>query len=148
MSITRWQPFSELMSLREMMDRLFEETFFAPTRVTRAGVMTLPIDMYETDKDIVVRAPLPGVTPQDVEITVSGDTLTIRGELKRDETIKREDYIHQEWRYGAFTRSVTLPKPVQADKAEARFENGVLTLTLPKAEEAKVRRIEIIGAKA
>lgn len=143
MSLTRWQPFADLMSLRDAMDRLFEETFLQPVRAGRAGAMTLPIDMHETDKDLVIRAPLPGVKPEDVEITVSGDTLTIRGELKRDETQKRENYFYQEWRYGAFARSVTLPKPVQADKATARFENGVLTLTLPKAEEAKVRRITV-----
>jgi HSP20 family protein len=139
----RWQPFSELMSLRDAMDRLFDEMFFQPTRTGRAGAMTLPIDMHETDKDLIVRAPLPGVKPEDVEITVSGDTLTIRGELKRDEKVQRENYFYQEWRYGQFTRTVALPKAVQADKASAHFEDGVLTLTLPKAEEAKVRRIEI-----
>lgn len=148
MSLTRWQPLSDLISLRDMMDRLFEDTFFQPVRGARGGAMALPVDVHETDKDVVVRAPLPGVKPEDVEITVSGDTLMIRGELKRDEAVKRDSYVYQEWHYGQFARALQLPKPVQADKAEARFENGVLVLTLPKAEEAKARRIEIRGAKA
>lgn len=147
MSLIRWQPFSDLASLRDMMDRLFEETFFPSVHGVR-GAMTLPIDMHETDKDIVVRAPLPGVKPQDVEITVSGDTLLIRGEVKRDESIKRENYIYQEWRYGQFARALQLPKAVQADKAEARYENGVLVLTLPKAAEAQARRITVKEAKS
>lgn len=145
MTLIRWQPLSDLMSLHHAMDRRFDETFFQPGRLLRAGAWGVPVDVYETDSELVVRAPLPGVKPEEVEITVSGDTAMIRGEVRRDESIKREDYIHQEWRYGQFARHITLPQAVQADKAEARFENGVLTLTLPKAEGAKVRRVPVKG---
>ena len=93
------------------MDRLFEDSFVSPSRVLGAfgpGVTT-PIDMYHTGKDVVVKATLPGVKPEEVDITITGDTLTIKGEAKADEEVKREDYLYQEHRYGVFSRSVTLP---------------------------------------
>ena len=111
MSITRWQPFTELMSLRQAMDRLFEDSFVSPSRILGifgAGVTT-PIDMYHTANDVVVKAPLPGVKPEEVDVTITGDTLTIKGETKAKEEVKREDYLYREHRYDAFSRSVTLP---------------------------------------
>ena len=101
------------------------------------------MDMYQTDNDVVVKASLPGVKREEVEVTVTGDTLTIKGETKAEEEVKRENYFRQERRYGAFNRSVTIPVPVQGDKAEATFQDGVLTITLPKAEEVKPKRINI-----
>ncbi len=141
MSIRRWEPFSELMSLREAMDRFFEEGFTraAPWR----AFVTPAVDMYQTDKDVVVKASLPGVKPDDLEISVVGDSLTIKGETKGEEKIAREDYFYQERRFGSFARTLTLPVPVQTDKAEAKFEDGVLTLTLPKAEAVKAKKIAI-----
>jgi len=141
MAIRRWEPFTELASLREAMDRLFEETWPRPFEALRPG--GLAVDMYETDKDIVVKANVPGVRPEDIDISVVGETLTIRGERKAEERVEQANYFYQERRFGAFSRSLTLPAPVQTDKADARFENGVLTLTLPKAEEAKAKKIEI-----
>jgi HSP20 family protein len=143
MSIRRWEPFNDLMSMRDALDRLFEERFRAPAEW---GTMTSPaIDMYQTDKDVVVRASLPGVKPEDIDISVLGDMLTIKGELKSEETVNREDYYYQERRHGAFSRALSLPVPVQPDQAEAKFEHGVLTLTLPKAEQAMAKKIEIKG---
>jgi HSP20 family protein len=146
MALTRWDPFREMMSLRDAMDRLFEESFVRPSRwlVPRLeGAGTLHIDLYETDEAVVLKAPIAGVQPEDLDISIAGDTLTIKGETTAEEEIKRENYYCQERRFGAFSRSVTLPVPVVAEEAEATFENGVLTLTLPKAEEIKPKAIKV-----
>jgi len=105
------------------------------------------VDIYETKDDVVVKASLPGVKPEDIEVSVVGDTLTIKGEVKEEKDIKEENYIRKERRYGSFCRSFTLPVSVDADKATAEFENGVLTLTLPKAEEVKPKTIAIKAKK-
>ena len=143
MSVARWDPFREMMSLRQAMDRLFEDGFQTGALYPAVEAGTIPVDMYQTDNDLVVKAPLPGVKPEQVEITITGDTLTIRGESRADQEIKRENYFRQERRYGSFARSLTIPVPVQAEKAEATFEHGVLTLTLPKAAEARPRQIKV-----
>ena len=145
MSIRRWEPFTELMSLRQAMDRLLEDSFIRPSRlVSLFGEETHPaIDVYQTESEVVVKASLPGVKPDDVDISITGDTLTIKGETKVEEEVKKENYLYQERRYGGFTRSITLPATLQTDKAEATFENGVVTLTIPKAEEAKPKTIKI-----
>lgn len=141
MSIIRWDPFSEL---RQTVDRVLDESF-RPFRFLTgvAELGEIPLDMYQTANDVVVKAALPGVQPEQVDITISGDLLTIKGETRVEEEIKREDYFRQERRYGAFSRSVTLPGSLKSEKAEASFENGILTLTIPKAEEAKPRAIKI-----
>jgi len=135
-SLVRYRPFTG--SLRWAMDRVFDERFFAPYRFLTFGTGEVtPLDMYHTEKEVVVRAALPGVKPEEVDISITGDTLTIKGETKAEEKIEREDYLYQEHQYGAFCRSVALPSKLQTDKAEASFENGILTLTIPKSEEAK-----------
>jgi HSP20 family protein len=103
----------------------------------------VPLDLYETDDAVVARATLPGVKPEDLEITVSGDTLTIRGERQHEEKEKKQNYYRQESWHGTFARSVALPTQVNADRAEAVFENGVLKLTIPKAESAKPKTIKV-----
>ena len=145
MSIVRWEPFSDLMSLREAMDRLFEESFVRPgNRMLAAdGSYELALDMFETDNEVIITASLPGVKPEDVDISITGDTLTIKGETKFETKIEKANYLRQERRYGAFTRTIALPMPVQADKAEAKFKDGVLTLSIPKAEEAKPKTIKV-----
>ncbi|MCL5026338.1 MAG: Hsp20/alpha crystallin family protein [Chloroflexi bacterium] len=145
MAIRRWEPFSDLMSLREAMDRLFEESFVRPTRIMPSVeyARIVPVDMYQTPNEIVVKASLPGIKPEDVDISVIGDTLTIKGQTKSTEEVKEENFIRRELRYGAFEREMTLPASVQAEKAEASFENGVLTLKIPKAEEAKPKQIKV-----
>jgi len=143
--LIRWEPFRDLISLREAMDRLFEESFVWPRAgwLTPLGPETLAVDMYETDEDVVVKTSVPGVKPEDIDITITGDTLTIKGETKAEEKVERANYIRQERRYGAFSRSLTLPTSVVAEKAKAEFENGVLTLILPKAEEVKPKTIKV-----
>ena len=144
MSIRRWEPFGDLVSLREAMDRLFEDSLVRPSRLfAEAWAEGLAVDMYQTDNDVVIKASLPGVKQEEVDITITGDTLTIKGETKAEEEVKRENYFRQERRYGAFSRSVSIPVPVRGDKAEATFRDGVLTITLPKAEEVKPKRISI-----
>jgi len=143
MNLVRWEPFDQLMSLRQAMDKLFEESFVTPSRAFGGFGVAMPIDMYQTENEVVVKTALPGVKPEDIDITITGDTLHIRGENKADEKIKREDYIYQEQRYGAFSRSITLPSGLDTDKAEAKFEDGILTLTIPKSEEVKPKSIKI-----
>ena len=144
-NIVRWEPFRDLITLREAMDRLFEESFIRPRVGWMAplGAGALAVDMYETDQDVVIKSSVPGVKPEDLDITITGDTLTIKGETKAEEKVEKANYIRQECRYGAFRRSLTLPTTVVAEKAKAEFENGVLTLTLPKAEEVKPKSIKV-----
>jgi HSP20 family protein len=144
-NLVRWEPFRELMSLREAMDRLFEDSFVRPRAglLAPAGVEALAVDMYETDDAIVVKSAIPGVKPADVDVSITGDTVTIKGETKAEEEIKEENYMRRERRYGSFCRSLTIPIPVVSDKAEAEFEDGILTLTLPKAEEVRPKAIKV-----
>lgn len=145
MAIERWHPLTDLMSLRQAMDRLFEDSFVRPSRALAAiGEVAAPaLDVYQTANEVVVKAALPGLKPEDVSIDITGDTLTIKGESKAEQEIKREDYLYQERRYGTFSRKVVLPSGLEPDKAEATMEDGVLTLTIPKAEEVKPKAIQI-----
>ncbi|MCD6453405.1 MAG: Hsp20/alpha crystallin family protein [Dehalococcoidales bacterium] len=145
MAIEKWQPLSELMSLRQAMDRLFEDSFVRPSRLlpTVGEVVTPALDVYQTSNEVVVKASLPGIKPEDVSIDIAGDILTIKGESKSEQETKREDYLYRERRYGAFSRSVVLPGGLQSDKAEATVEDGILTLIIPKAEEAKPKTIKV-----
>jgi len=145
MSLIRWEPFEGLMTLRDAMDRLFEESFVRPFGGTlfRQDASILPIDMYETENEVVVKASVPGIKPEELDIQVRGDTLTIRGETKSEEEKLQGTWHYKERRYGTFCRSMSLPSGVNADAAQATFENGVLTLTLPKIEEAKPKIIRV-----
>jgi len=144
-SLVRWEPFRELISLREAMDRLFEESFVRPWSrwpgFAEEGV--LPVDIYETEDSVVVEASIPGVKPEDIDVSITGDTLTIKGETRAERKVERENYIRQERRYGSFCRAVTLPGGLKTDKAEAEFQNGVLTITFPKTEEVKPKSIKV-----
>jgi len=141
-NLIRWEPMREMMTLREAMDRLFDEAFTRP--LSLSGVSAMPaIDMYQTDDEVVVKAALPGLKADDVQISVTGDLLTLRGEFKQENEKKDATYHIREHRYGSFERSIMLPTDVQTDKAKADFENGVLTITLPKAEAVKPKTITI-----
>ncbi len=147
--LVRWDPFREVVSLREAMDRLLDEAFTRPLSLSLGeNLAWMPqIDMYQTEDKVVVKATVPGVKPEDLHITVTGDVLTIRGEVKQEEEIKDASYHIRERRYGTFSRSLPLPVPVVIDKAKAEFENGILTLTLPKAEEVRPKTIEVKAKK-
>ena len=143
---TRFDPLTEMVSLRSAMDRLFEDSFVNPTSWRTIGggdTVNAPIDVHETADEIVVNASLPGMKAEDVEITMTGQTLTLRGEFKADEEVKREQYLYRERRFGSFSRTIQLPVRVQGDRAKATFTDGVLTLSIPKAEEVKPRQIRI-----
>jgi HSP20 family protein len=141
--LTRWQPARrEMMSLREAMDRLFDDAFTRPLNMFD-GWDTPLVDLYETQDDVVVKATLPGIDPDDLNITISNDVLTIQGETEREEEIDEGSYHLREQHYGTLSRSLQLPTTVNADEAHAEFKNGILTLTIPKVEEARPKVIEI-----
>jgi len=141
-SIVRWDPFREMMSLRDVMDRLVDDAFVRPT--SGLGMLHSPaVDMIENEDEVVVKASLPGVRSDDINISVTGDALTIRGEMKSERDEEKDNYIFRERRSGSFSRSLALPTAVVADKAKAEFENGILTLSLPKAEEVKPKTITV-----
>jgi len=148
MSIMRWRPGRELAAIRDEMNRLFDDFFSGfPFPERRRGLMegewAPTVDVAETDENIVVTAELPGVKQNDVEISVINDVLTLKGEKKEEKEIKKENYHRIERSYGSFQRSITLPTGVQADKAKATYKDGVLTVTIPKVEEAKPKSIKI-----
>jgi HSP20 family protein len=144
-SLMRWDPFRDTLSLRNAMDRLFEDSFVTPHLgwIAPASAAGMALDVYETKEQVVIKAALPGVKPEETEVTITGDTLTIRGESKEEKEVKEESYIRKERHFGSFARSVTLPAGLEADKAEATFENGVLTLKIPKSEQVKPRSIKV-----
>ncbi len=142
-SMMPWEPSRDIVSLRDMMDRLFEDAFVTPRGVVTLRGGELALDMYETKDAVLVKTALPGVKPEDVDISVTGDTLTIRGETQQEEENKEGNYIRRERRYGEFARTVTLPSGLQVDKAEASFDNGMLTLKIPKSEQAKPKSIKV-----
>ena len=145
MAIERWHPFTELMSLRQAMNRLFDDSFIRPSRIlsTLGEAGTPNLDVYQTCNEVVVKAALSGLKPEDVSIDITGETLTMKEESKAEQEVKKEDYLYQERCYGAFSRSVVLRSGLKADKAEATMEDGVLTLTIPKAEEVKPKAIKL-----
>ena len=144
MLLQRWDPFREMISLREAMDRLIRDGFVGSGNwLPASGGQSVAFDVHESEDAYVLKAELPGVKPDQTEILVQGNTVTIRGERKADEERQEKGYLLREHQYGAFRRALTLPVAINADQAEAQFENGVLTLTLPKAEEAKPKAIKV-----
>ena len=143
-NLMRWEPAREMMTLREAMDRLFDDAFTRPLSVRDGWSMASPaIDMYQTDNEVVVRASIPGIKAEEVQINVTGDVLTLKGEVNQEEERKDRAWHIREQRFGSFERSVALPTSVKSDQAEAVFENGILTITLPKADEVKPLTINI-----
>jgi HSP20 family protein len=145
-NITRYNPYGELVTLRDAMGRLFEDSFVSPLtwRQLDGEMLNPAVDVHQTGDEIIVTASLPGLKADDVDITITGQTLAMRGEFKTDEKIDRDQYLYRERRYGTFHRQIELPVRVQGDAATATFENGVLTLKIPKAEEVKPRQIKVM----
>ena len=146
-SMIRWEPFRELSTFHDRMERLFNEVtghFARPNESDlTAGLWNPPVDVYETNDSIVMKADLPDVKQNEVDISVDGNTLTIKGERKREKEINEKSYYRSERIYGSFVRSFTLPGTVDPEKIEATFTNGVLKLTLPKREETKPKQIKV-----
>lgn len=144
--LSRWDPFSEMTSLRDAMSRLMESAFVSPTSTgSAAELLAVPADVWENENEYIVEASLPGVRPDDVNISVQGDVLTIEGEHKPRKAREGDRFLFGEQRHGRFARSFGFNAPVNADQAHAHFENGVLHLTVPKADAAKPKQIRISG---
>ena len=143
--IRRPSPFGELVSLRQAMDRLFEDSFVRPARLWSSATWEgmLPLDIRNDRDELTVEAALPGLKPEDVEITVEAGTLTIHADSQAERRAESGEYLVQEIRRGEISRTVTLPTGLEPDRAKATFENGVLTLRIPRAEEVKPRQIRI-----
>ncbi len=148
--VVRWEPFNEMVSLRDAMNRLFEDSFIRPSLWPlpfEDNGRVLPVDVLETKDHIQIVASVPGFKPEDIDVSVTGETLTLKGEFKAETKQEEGNYLRKERRFGSFQRTVTLPAGVVAEKAKAEFENGVLTLTLPKAEQAKPKTIKVTVKK-
>jgi HSP20 family protein len=146
MTLTRRpSPFSEVATLRQAMDRLFDDTVFRPlTAYSRPGDLArLPLDVRTTPDALFVEAALPGIAPEDVDITVENGTLTIRAEDRAEHSEEEKGWVIREISRGSVMRTVTLPTGLEADKAEATFEHGILKLRIPKAEQVKPKQIRI-----
>ena len=140
-----WEPYREMLSLRDAMNRLFEESFLRPGSFgMETTPMNAPLDVYETESEVVLKAAVPGMKPEDLDVSITGDVLTIKGEYKQEpDAEKTRNYIRQERRYGSFSRTLTLPTAIDANNVTATFENGVLTLEMPKKEEVKAKSVKI-----
>lgn len=142
-NLSRWEPVRDFLSLRDAMDQMFDEMITNPENSMNLRQLSPAIDMFQTDDEVVIRASLPGMKSEDIKISITGDVLTMQGELQEESEEKKPTYHFRERRWGSFSRSISLPAPVKADKAKAEFEAGVLTLKLPKAEEVKPKTISV-----
>lgn len=149
MAMNRWDPFSELVTLRQAMDRLFDQSFIRPERAGArelAGARTMPIDLYEREGDYILKAYLPGVKAEDVDIDADRGTITIKahipGEAEQEEA-RNYNWLVNELGYGDVIRTIALPAVIDAGKIEASVQDGILTVSIPKAEEAKPKKIAV-----
>jgi HSP20 family protein len=145
MAVVRWEPIRELGTLQSEMNRLFNTVFEGPTATDQRGMRRWApaMDVLENEDHFVLRADLPGMTEEDVSIEVEDQTLTISGERKSESELKEEGYHRVERAFGAFSRSLTLPKGVDPEAVEASFDRGVLEVRIPKPEERKPRKVAI-----
>jgi HSP20 family protein len=150
MAIVRWEPFRDLLATQRDFDRLFKEAFSPISGETEQSTRAWapPVDIYETADNIVLKAELPGIDPQDLAIRVEDNTLYLKGERKFEKEVKEEDYHRVERSYGAFSRSFSLPSSIDTDKVKAEYKDGLLTLTLPKREVVKPKTIKIDVSKS
>lgn len=145
-TLVRWDPFRDLVSIQDELNRLFGRTYTGsvePMRPAAAGSWMPSMDVYETPDKIVAKLELPGIEPGAVEVSVEDSTLTVTGAREFSSEVKEEEYHRVERRYGSFTRSITLPQTVDTDKVEASFDKGVLTIEVPKVERAKPKKIRV-----
>jgi len=145
MAVVKWDPFRDLVSIQDRMNRLFEQTLSRSRgeEGVTATTWTPAVDIYETADTIVMKAELPGVTREDIHIQIDGSTLTLKGERRFARDVQEESYLRIERAYGSFYRSFALPATVQQESVRAVLKDGVLELTLPKAEDSKPKRISV-----
>lgn len=149
-NIVRFDPFEDLTRLQREVNRLFEDNTRPIVRnggaehaAVRAWAPT--VDIYEDASEIVLKADLPGVKQEDIDIEITGETLTVRGERRFEDTQRKENYVRMERSYGSFQRSFTIGLPIAQDKVQASFNNGILEVHLPKSEETKPKKIQVSG---
>ena len=142
-SITRFEPFRGVFSLQDQVNRLFNEAFDRSSDEANLTPWAPAVDIFETEHELVVKADLPDVNPQDLDIHVENNILTIRGERKFENKVNEENYLRIERSYGSFSRSFSLANSVNSDAIRADYQNGVLTLSIPKREEAKPKQIKV-----
>ncbi len=148
-TITRWDPFRGLTALQQQMNRFFEDTLFRGRTDQSALTTWAPaVDIYETEHELVVKADLPDVDEKDLDVRVENNILTIRGDRKFEKTVSEDNYLRIERSYGSFSRSFSLTNSVNTDAIKADYRNGVLTVTIPKREEAKPKQIKVSAAAA
>jgi HSP20 family protein len=142
-TLTRWEPFRGVTSLQEQVNRLFNDAFDRRGEESNLTAWAPAVDIYETEHELVVKADLPDIDSKDLDIRVENNVLTIRGERKFEKKVNEENYLRVERAYGSFARSFTLANTVNSDAIKAEYQNGVLTLTIPKREEAKPKQIKV-----
>ncbi|MDD5370537.1 MAG: Hsp20/alpha crystallin family protein [Anaerolineaceae bacterium] len=143
-TLTRWDPYREMVNFRKVVNRMLEDPFYTQgPDWDQSMSWDLPLDVVEKPDEYIIKASLPGINPDDLDITYNNNMLTIRGEMKSDSEHKEGDYLLQERRFGSFQRTVSLPETIKDTDIEAHYHDGVLTLTLPKTEEVKPKRIAI-----
>ena len=153
MAIVRWEPFRDLMTVQDRMNRIFDDAFRGASRPgteedwALGGSWAPAVDIFENEGTLVLKAELPGIDLKDVDVRVENNVLTLRGERKFESEVKREQYHRVERAYGTFSRSFTLPSVVDTEKIKAEFKDGVLRVTLPQREEAKPKQISIAVTK-
>ncbi len=149
MSMVKWSPMKELEEMRRDMERVFDQIFEPKGRrrwwpsAAEKGVIVPSVDMYDRQNEIVLKAELPGVEKDGIDLTITKDTLILKGEMKKDEEVSEENYYSRERAFGTFARTIALPADVDSEKARATFKNGVLEIVLPKREEAKPKEIKV-----
>jgi HSP20 family protein len=142
-TLTRWDPFRNLSTLQDQMNRLFETTFPARTDESALTAWAPAVDIYETENELVLKADLPDVNEKDLDVRIENNMLSIRGERKFEQKVKEENYLRIERSYGAFSRSFSLPNTVNAEAIKAEYKDGVLTVELPKRAESKPKQVKI-----
>ena len=145
--LRRWEPFTELRRMRETMDRGWPDFFFGPEGEEAAENWAIPLDVVEEDDNIVVRAAMTGVKPEDIDITVEDGVLTVKGRTATEKEHKEGDYLMRERRTGAFHRTLRLPRTVDTDKAGTTYEHGVVTITFPKLEAKKAKHLPVAAVE-
>jgi HSP20 family protein len=143
-SLSRFDPFSSPAVLQEQINRLFHQAFGSSEEGGASVTTWAPtVDIHETEHELVVKADLPDIQPEDLDIRVENNVLTIRGERKFDKSVEQGNYLRVERPYGSFSRSFALASTVNTDAIRAEYKNGVLTLHIPKREEAKPKQIKV-----
>jgi HSP20 family protein len=146
MAIIRWDPFRDMVTLREKMNRLFEDVFTGrgEDKELAASTWAPAVDIYETENELIMTAEVPGIEEKDIEIKIEDNTLSLRGERKFEKETKEENYHRIERSYGSFYRAFTLPNSIDPDRIQAEYENGVLKISMPKRQELKPRKVKIL----